>query len=172
MLRQYFRCISSSTRALSIPKKNQLPPRPKWLINEDELEEKFLHGGSGPGGQKINKTNSKVQLTHKPTGIVVSCQESRSQDQNRKKAREILALKLEDIQNPQGSRNTILKERAQTVKANRMKKANRKYRALDEERSKQKAKALEEENKMLEELGVQDIDDEFAFIKNTKVDLK
>ncbi|ONH65492.1 Peptide chain release factor 1 [Cyberlindnera fabianii] len=47
-----------------------MPPRPK--IIEDEITEVFLKGGSGPGGQKINKCNSKVQLKHLPTGIVVS----------------------------------------------------------------------------------------------------
>lgn len=128
----------------AIPKRNKLPPRPKWLIVEEELDEKFLKGGSGPGGQKINKTNSKVQLTHKPTGIVVTCQYSRSQELNRKRAREILALKLDELQNPETCRTAVLNTRKTLVKKSKAKKSNRKYKAHDEERMVEKQKQLEE----------------------------
>ncbi|AET38619.1 Rso55p Ecym_3111 [Eremothecium cymbalariae DBVPG len=76
-------------------KKNKLPPRPRWApAFEQEVEETFLHGGRGPGGQKINKCNSKVQLKHLPSGIVVECQETRSRENNRKLARQKLAAKI------------------------------------------------------------------------------
>jgi protein subunit release factor B len=63
-------------------------------ILERDLEERFVRA-SGKGGQKLNKTSSCVWLTHKPTGILVKCEESRSQALNRFLARRRLADKLE-----------------------------------------------------------------------------
>ena len=62
-------------------------------IRPEDIEMQ-VYRSSGAGGQHINKTSSAVRLIHKPTGIVVSCQEERSQFQNREKCMMMLSSKL------------------------------------------------------------------------------
>ncbi|KAI7299525.1 hypothetical protein KC315_g17588 [Hortaea werneckii] len=118
-----------------------LPPRPKIL--DAEIEEKFLKG-TGPGGQKINKTSCAVQLRHLPTGIVVKSQETRSREQNRKFARNVLAEKLDQLEKGDQSRSAIKADRAKSKKASAAKKSRRKYRKLEEEKVGSRDTAMDE----------------------------
>jgi len=66
-------------------------------VAESDLRETFVRS-SGPGGQKVNKTSSCVQLVHIPTGLSVKCQRERSQALNRFLARRLLLDRIEKLQ--------------------------------------------------------------------------
>jgi len=130
-------------------KHEQLPPRPS--LPDSELKHTFVKG-SGPGGQKINKTNSAAQVTHLPTGIVVKCQATRSRSENFKIAKRILAEKVEFLAKGDESRAAKVEDRARRKKASQGKKTRRKYKRLAGERGELGADADGEEDGAYEDV--------------------
>lgn len=83
---------------ISPEKEKALQERMERLgVSESDLRETFVRS-SGPGGQKVNKASTCVQLVHIPSGLAVKCQQERSQALNRFLARRILLDRIERLQ--------------------------------------------------------------------------
>ena len=108
-------------------------------LKESEFEESFSRS-AGPGGQHVNKVSTAVELRHRPTGLAVRVQDSRSQALNRRLARERLLDAIEARQ-----RRIIEKEKAQKERLRRQ-KAKRpaaiKRQMLEEKRRRSALKEL------------------------------
>jgi peptide chain release factor len=103
-----------------------------------DVDERFVRG-SGPGGQKINKTSSSVWLRHRPTGVEVRCQQERSQVANREVAWLELCSKLETrklalIANQQ-------QEQQKNIRRHRQKSRGQKTRMIESKRHRAGIKA-------------------------------
>ncbi len=123
---------------MPLPDDDALVKRMKKLrIREEDIQEDFIRG-SGPGGQKVNKTSSTVMLRHLPSGVEIRCQRERSQVMNRHWARMELCDRLESILNE--ARMAAQNEREKTRRQNRPRPRGLKRRILETKKSRGQVK--------------------------------
>ena len=110
----------------TISKQKDIEARLQKLgIRPEDLSEHFVRS-SGAGGQKVNKTSTCVVLRHKPTGIEIKCQDSRSQSLNRFLARRRLVERLEALLFKKQSEAQKIREKIRRQKRKRSKRAQEK----------------------------------------------
>lgn len=125
---------------LPIIKEKELP------LKEEDLDIETFRS-SGPGGQNVQKVETAVRVKHKPTGIIVSCQEGRSQFKNKEKAITILRSKLHQLAEKEKV-NTLEELKGKKIKiewGNQIRSyILHPYKMVKDERSKRKISAVEE----------------------------
>jgi len=106
-------------------------------VRPEDVEERFVRG-TGPGGQKINKTSSTVWLRHGPTGVEARCQDGRSQVWNRVQAWSDLAAKLGQRKNAAAA--ALQHERQLHKRRTRQKSYGQKVKMIESKKHRAKIK--------------------------------
>src|SRR5262247_644931 len=120
---------------VSAEKERALEARLRTLqIHEEDLEETFIRS-SGPGGQHVNKTSTCVRLHHRPTGLSVKVQRSRSQGLNRFLARRLLADHVEQQLRGAESAQAQQRGKIRRQKQRRLRRTKQKQQESDQETS-------------------------------------
>jgi hypothetical protein len=101
---------------------------PPELFSDADVTEQFVRGG-GAGGQAVARTANCVVLRHAPTGITVRCHATRSREQNRSRARRILAEKIDELRNGDSSVRAQARDRARRKSSKARSRARKKYGA-------------------------------------------
>jgi protein subunit release factor B len=107
-------------------------------VREEEFRETFVRS-SGPGGQKVNKTSSCVQIVHIPTGLSAKCQQERSQALNRFLARRILLDRIERLKTGIVKAERMRIEKIKRQKRKRSRRAQEKVLESKHRQSEKKA---------------------------------
>ncbi|KAF7295061.1 C-CAP/cofactor C-like domain-containing protein [Mycena indigotica] len=145
--------------AMKVAHRNRILPE----LREEDLEESFVRGrfsqlvktpffilsviGSGPGGQSVNKTQNNVQLLHRPTGIRVTCHETRSLAINRRKARQLLLEKVSVMRETLGNADlwSLQLDQLQNPGLTKDAMAQAKQRERERRRKKKRVKRMKED---------------------------